>query len=253
MSSLVGSTQIFSRKINLVESPDLDALVRSLHHQQPVSIYFCNVHMLMLSQDDPALADAMDSADFLFADGVPVSWLQSRLSGSRAQTIRGYQVMLAVCRHAVSNNESIGLLGSTPEVMSELNQRLSEMFEGLSIAYQHCPPFSSGPLLTSEAELDSINEAGVSWLFVGLGCPKQEKWISTYKNGLNCKILAVGAAFDWLAGTARKPPGWMEKRGLAWLYRLFQNPKRMWHRYLIYNTKFIFKSAQALLMRDKQQ
>ena len=88
--------------------------------------------------------------------------------------------------------------------------------------------------------------AGIRWLFVGLGCPKQEKWAARYGPELDCHVLAVGAAFDWLAGTTRKPPDWTEKAGLAWLWRLAQNPRRMWHRYLIYNTKFILKSAKLL-------
>jgi len=246
-------TKIFGRNIELVEDPDLARLVNVLDQSPDASVFFCNVHMLMLSRDDPALAAAMDGADFVFADGVPVSWLQKKITGADAQTVRGYQLMQAICRHALINNQSIGLIGSTPEVMSALVEKLVERFKGLSIGYHQSPPYSPGELLTAQGDLDSINSAGITWLFAGFGCPKQEKWVSTYKNELNCKILAIGAAFDWLAGTTKKPPGWMENSGLAWLYRLFQNPKKMWHRYLIYNTKFLFRSAQTLLMRDRQQ
>ncbi|MFC1688120.1 WecB/TagA/CpsF family glycosyltransferase [Pseudomonadota bacterium] len=253
MTSTGACTEIFGRNIELVGDPDLARLVNILDQSPDASVFFCNVHMLMLSRDDPALADAMDDADFVFADGVPVSWLQKKITGADAQTVRGYQLMQAICRHAVKNNQAIGLIGSTPEVMATLVGKLSETFEGLSIGYHHSPPYSPGELQTSEEVLNSIRTSGITWLFAGFGCPKQEKWVNHFKNEVNCKILAVGAAFDWLAGTTKKPPDWMENIGLAWLYRLLQDPGKMWSRYLVYNTKFIVSTAWLLLTRERSK
>ncbi len=205
--------------------------------------------MLMLAQEDLDLAKAMRSADLIFADGVPVKWLQSRLTGDSAQVIRGYEIMLAVCERAALLGEGIGLMGSTDVVMNQLTKRLLRKFSGLRIDYRVCPPFVKGSLSSSLAELEEINESGIRWLFVGLGCPKQEKWIAKYQHRLNCHIFGVGAAFDWLSGEVKKPPDWMEKFALAWLYRLIQNPRRMGHRYLKYNTKFILKTLPILLGR----
>lgn len=251
MTSGGDCTRLFGRDICLVEGPDLSQLVSVMDQTPCATVFFCNVHMLMLSQEDPMLAAAMDNADFVFADGVPIRWLQKRVTNSTAKTVWGWQLMEAICRHAVNNGQTIGLIGSTSEVMSALVENLETRFEGLSISYHYSPPYSPGELLSTKEELQSINAAGPTWLFVGLGCPKQEKWVNRYKSDLNCKILAVGAAFDWLAGASRKPPDWMEKRGLAWLYRLLQNPKKMWYRYLIYNTKFVIKSAGLLLKKDR--
>jgi N-acetylglucosaminyldiphosphoundecaprenol N-acetyl-beta-D-mannosaminyltransferase len=117
----------------------------------------------------------------------------------------------------------------------------------LSIAYQYCPPFMQGELVSTKEELQALEEANIDWLFVGLGCPKQEKWIATYRTKLDCHALAVGAAFDWLSGSIKKPPDWMERFGLAWVYRLLKNPSKMWSRYLIYNTKFLIKASGFLL------
>lgn len=242
---------IFERRINLGEDRGFEQLVSELASRQGLSVLFCNVHMLMLSQEDADLANAMDKADWVFADGVPVAWLQRRLSGSVAKVIRGYEIMLAVCDRAARNGEKVGFMGSTPNVMKQLVSNLSERFEGLPVAYQYCPLFMHGELVSTEAELQALKESEIKWLFVGLGCPKQEKWIAKYRNELDCNILGVGAAFDWLSGVAGKPPEWMEQYALAWLYRLLHNPSKLWHRYLIYNTKFAI-SAFKLLYGRKQ-
>jgi len=206
--------------------------------------------MLMLSQEDSKLADAMDKAGCVFADSAPVAWLQRRISGKDAKVIPGYKITLAICDQAARNGEKIGFLGSTPEVMNQLVHNLSARYGGLPVAYQYCPPFMEGELVSTADELQAIKDSGVQWLFVGLGCPKQEKWVATYADKLGCHTLAVGAAFDWLSGSVKKPPDWMERFGLAWVFRLLNNPRKMWSRYLIYNTKFIIR-AGVFLIRGK--
>lgn len=231
----------FDRSINLIEKRDFQSIVSEIACNQGQSALFCNVHMLMLSQEDKTLANAMDSADWVFADGVPVAWLQSKISGKNAKVIRGYEIMLAVCKHASRTGESVGFLGSSEKVLQNLAGNLCERFERLSVGYQYSPPFVKNELTSTSKELKSINDSQIKWLFVGLGCPKQEKWIAKYKDELNCNILGVGAAFDWISGQVKMPPKWMETLGLGWLYRLLGNPMKMWHRYVIFNSKFIFK------------
>jgi len=240
----------FGIETTLVETRDFVSLASRLADGPHRSVYFCNVHMLMLAQEDAALAKAMENADVVFADGVPVAWLQGRLSGKDAMVIRGYEMMLAICERAAMHGDKVGFIGSTQDVMNGLIRKLKGDFEGLSVAFQYCPPFMEGELTSTEAELKSISDSGIKWLFVGLGCPKQEKWIAQYKNQLGCNILGVGAAFDWLSGKVSMPPKWMERFALAWLYRLLRNPTKMWHRYFVYNTKFIAK-ASATVFRGK--
>ena len=242
---------IFGRTISLSETRDFETLVCELAYGSGSSVFFCNVHMLMLAQEDRVLANAMDNAGRVFADGVPVAWLQSRLSGKDAKVIRGYEIMLAACDRAAKTGEKVGFMGSTPEVMKQLVSKLSERFEGLPMAYQYCPPFMQGELVSSLADLQAIRDSQIKWLFLGLGCPKQEKWIAKYQHELECHVLGVGAAFDWLSEAVSKPPDWMERFALGWLYRLLSNPSKMWHRYLIYNTKFILKTSRLLLGRNK--
>lgn len=231
----------FGINTTLVETRDFATLATDIAESTRQSVYFCNVHMLMLAQEDKTLADAMNKADIIFADGVPIAWLQRRLTDKDAKVVRGYEIMLAVCDRAAKNGEKVGFFGSSHDVMKNLVVNLCEQYEGLHVAYQMCPPFSDGEIISPLEDLQAINESGVKWLFVGLGCPKQEKWIYEYSADLQCNILGVGAAFDWLSGLTSKPPEWMEKYALAWLYRLVQDPLRMFHRYIKYNTKFLLK------------
>jgi N-acetylglucosaminyldiphosphoundecaprenol N-acetyl-beta-D-mannosaminyltransferase len=198
--SITDRITTFDIETTLVETRDFENLTSLLSYGPHKSVFFCNVHMLMLAQEDPALANAMNNADIVFADGVPVAWLQSRVSGKDAIVIRGYEMMLAICQHAATNGEKVGFMGSTQNVMNKLISNLEEKFEGLPVAFQYCPPFMQGELTSTEAELKAIKDSGIKWLFIGLGCPKQEKWIAQYKDELDCNILGVRAAFDWLLG-----------------------------------------------------
>jgi N-acetylglucosaminyldiphosphoundecaprenol N-acetyl-beta-D-mannosaminyltransferase len=237
---------VFGRRTNLVENRNFDDLVANFSAGQGVSAFFCNVHMLMLAEEDPVLAKAMDQADWVFADGAPIAWLQRRITGKQAMVIRGHEMTWAICNYAAAANEPIGFLGSTPVVMDKLVSNLRLQFHNLNVAYQHCPQFSAGEIRSSPEQLQAIADSQVKWLFVGLGCPKQEKWIARHGGDLNCNILGVGAAFDWLSGSIKIPPPWIEQIGLAWFYRLLHNPAQLWRRYLVYNSKFILRIAKHL-------
>jgi N-acetylglucosaminyldiphosphoundecaprenol N-acetyl-beta-D-mannosaminyltransferase len=246
----IAQVNTFGRKTIIEETREFGKIVSKIANKDCQSAFFCNVHMLMLSQEDVALANAMDNTDWVFADGVPVAWLQRRVSGKNAKVVRGYEIMLAVCERAAINGETVGFFGSTEEVMKDLVKNIQEQFNGLNIVYQYCPPCTNDELISTQQELQSVLDSNVNWLFVGLGCPKQEKWIARYKHELNCNILGVGAAFDWVSGQVSMPPRWVLSSGLGWLYRLLQNPKKMWRRYLIYNSKFIYRVIKMSLVKD---
>ncbi|MEJ8568220.1 WecB/TagA/CpsF family glycosyltransferase [Elongatibacter sediminis] len=204
------------------------------------SVFFCNVHMLMLASEDSQLAAAMSEVDLLIPDGVPVAWLMRRLGVAHASVFRGYQGMLTVCRQAESLGKPVGLFGATDAVLAALGRRLVTEVPGLRITFSHAPPFADeAGLDLDSSSISEINAQNLHALFIGLGCPKQEKWIGRHAARLNCALLGVGAAFDWLAGSEPMPPQWMERSGLVWLFRFLQNPLKMWKRYLIYNSKFL--------------
>jgi N-acetylglucosaminyldiphosphoundecaprenol N-acetyl-beta-D-mannosaminyltransferase len=231
----------------MLPSPVGVTSIQEIGKDAPQTALFCNVHMLMMSRNDSDLRGAMEKSALVFADGVPIAWLQSRLAGRKAGVVTGSETMTALCEYAARARKRVGLFGSTAAVISALSNRLQRDSPGLIIAYAHAPGFMAPELLTSESELDAIVSARLDYLFVGLGCPKQEKWIHRYAGALNCSVLGVGAAFDWLAGTAPMPPRWMARSGLGWLYRLARDPKRLWKRYLVYNTAFLLAAAEALV------
>src|SRR5690606_5170640 len=137
-------------------------------------------------------------------------------------------------------------------VLAALERRLKRDHPGLEVVFRHAPPFGEGSMLDLEdAQSAEINRSQLYCLFVGLGCPKQEKWMHRHRDRLECSMLGVGAAFGWLAGTSRMPPLWMERGGLGWLHRLWDDPSRMWYRYLIYNTKFLIFSLRMIVGRHR--
>ena len=242
--------RLFGRDICTGDRQALSAYLEETLATHRKSVFFCNVHMLMLSREDQDLASAMASADIVFADGVPEAWLQRKLGARDADVLRGYEAVELVCRQAADTDAAIGFLGSTDVVLRKLTANLEQKHKGLSINYIHSPGQISEVIEIDSDLVEQINAKQLYCLFIGLGCPKQEKWVSRYGPHLNCNLLAVGAAFDWLAGTSGKPPGWMENAGLAWFFRLAQSPGKMWRRYLIYNTKFV-ALATKLLLWDK--
>jgi N-acetylglucosaminyldiphosphoundecaprenol N-acetyl-beta-D-mannosaminyltransferase len=246
---MLQTVKVFDRTIAVVKEGSTDSIFESIRVEKLTTIFFCNVHMLMLSRENPALALAMDRATLVVPDGVPIAWLQRMLGCKGAEVLRGYEAMDLLCAKAAATGEPIGLLGSTETVLTALSKQLERRHPGLQIGFVHSPPFLS----TQDIELDSslvqeITTRKLRYLFVGLGCPKQEIWIDRYSSALNCTLLGVGAAFDWLAGTTPKPPTWMERSGLGWLYRLMLDPRRMWRRYFVYNTRFLI-SAFGLISK----
>ncbi len=159
--------------------------------------------------------------------------------------------MLFLCARAAERGDRVGIFGSSESVLEALKSEMKCRFPGLDVAFCEAPPFVDKDLYSEPEDLDRINGAGLTYLFVGLGCPKQEKWIYRHASGLNCSLLGVGAAFEWLAGKETMPPGWMERAGLGWLHRLSRHPLKLWHRYLVYNSRFIWAAAGALWRRRK--
>jgi N-acetylglucosaminyldiphosphoundecaprenol N-acetyl-beta-D-mannosaminyltransferase len=200
---------------------------------------FCNVHMVMEAQDHPSFASILRSFSRVLADGRPIFWAQ-RLSGhSNAEHLYGPGLMRSILETAEREKISVGFYGSSPATLQALVQASKASYPNISIAFAHSPPFRE--LTNEELQEDAqrIMESGCGILFVGLGCPRQEKWIHDQKERIQMPTLAVGAAFDFIAGTKAQAPLWMRSAGLEWLFRLGCEPKRLWKRYLILNSRFV--------------
>jgi len=205
--------------------------------------YFCvaAVHTVMECRKDPELRSAVLNSTGVLPDGQPLVWAMKSLGSSIKDRIYGPELMLRYCKHAALNDQSIFLYGGrNEEGLNLLINRLTNLFPGLRIAGSYCPPFKE----LSEAELEDvatrINNSEADTVWVGIGVPKQEKWMAKMRSKLSSPILiGVGAAFDFHAELIPQAPKALQRIGMEWLFRLFQEPKRLWRRYLIYNPLFI--------------
>ena len=211
--------------------------------------YICvsNVHMCMEVFDDNNYRLIINNADLTVADGKPISWAQYLLGYKTASQIRGEVLTKELCALAQDKKYKVGFYGSTDYTLKTLNQKLIESFPSLDIAYQYSPPYR--PLEKEEDKkiVEEINKSDVDILFVGLGCPKQEIWMANHVDRLNCTMLGVGAAFDFISGNKKNAPAYLQKLGLEWLFRLISEPRRLWKRYLKQNPRFIYYFTLQLL------
>ncbi len=209
----------------------------------------CNVHTLINSRTDAELANAIASADMRTPDGAPLAWLMRKLGWPEQQRISGPDLMWYLLGEAQRLGIPIFLLGSTPSTLDQLSNQLRISFPQLILAGIFSPPFR--PLNPQEhAELSQmIINSGARIVFVGLGCPKQEKWMASHRDNLPVVMIGVGAAFDYHAGTLPRAPASLQHVGLEWLYRLVVEPVRLCRRYLVTNTLFLLSLPGQLWKR----
>jgi len=210
-------------------------------------VCICNVHSVATARSDASLRNAIDTADIATPDGMPIAWLISRRLGIEQARVNGPDLTLRLCGDAADRGIAVAFYGSDPPTLSRLRAVLAAKFSGLQIATAISPPFRA----LTEAEITNftrqLNDSQAGIIFVGLGCPKQELWMAENKDRVSGVLIGVGAAFDYIAGTVKRPPLWMQRAGLEWLGRLVAEPRRLWKRYLVTNTIFIGYIIRELL------
>jgi len=227
------------------------ATIEDLGHPG-IAVHFANAYNVALARKYPDFAQLLCSGDFVYSDGVPITWVGKRAYPDIAaewDRVYGPDVMTAV--FATSDPTSAHqprhyLLGSTPEVLDALKEHLHARFPSALIVGSESPPFRE-PTDTELAARDSrISEAGATMVWVGLGTPKQDYEVARLARSLPVVSLAVGAAFDFLAGTTRQAPIWMQRNGLEWAYRFASEPKRLGKRYLWGNSMFLLEAGRTI-------
>lgn len=188
--------------------------------------------------------------DMITPDGQPVRWAMNLLHHTGLEDrVYGPELTLRLCREATKQNLSVYFYGSTEAVIKALQTKLTAQFPRLRIAGAESPPFRNLTPREDTAAVNRINASGADIIFIGLGCPKQDLFAFKHRHDISAVQVCVGAAFDFHAGTQKMAPPWMQKRGLEWLFRLYQEPRRLWPRYLITNSIYIMKLAAAFLKR----
>ncbi len=237
-----------------VDLTDLDTAVKRVLDlsDSENGAYVCvsNVHMCLETFDSPDFCVVVNQADLVIPDGKPLSIAQNLLGYQEAAQVRGQDIMNSLCAISGKENLNIGFYGgSSDDILDLVKSNLLEQYPDINITYALSPPFR--PLTNDEDRevVSQINFSDVDVLFVGIGCPKQEKWMAEHKDKLNCVMLGVGAAFDFIAGNKKHAPRWIQNLGMEWLFRLLSEPERLWKRYLKQNPRFIWYFSLQLLKR----
>lgn len=207
--------------------------------------YICvsNVHTTVTAYEDPEYLKVQNGGIMAIPDGGPLSFVGHRRGFEQMERTTGPSFMEEVLKVSAEKGYRHYFYGSTPETLEKLNAVLLHDYPGIQIAGMYSPPFR--PLTDEEdsAIVDRINEVEADFVWIGLGAPKQEKWMAQHQGAVNGVMVGVGAGFDYFAGNIDRAPEWMQKSNLEWVYRLMQDPKRLFSRYFHTNTKFIWNAV----------
>ena len=223
----------------------IDAMVAA---RQRGYVCVCNVHAVMASEEDPALRSALLGSSLNVPDGQPLVWALNLLGHSLSDRVYGPELMARSCARAAGSGQRVYLYGGRNQgALVQLALNLRQRYPGVRIVGGYSPPHR--PLAADErgAVIKEINGSRADVVWVGIGVPKQEKWMAEMRDALEAPVLVgVGAAFDFHAGLVPQAPSWLQESGLEWAYRLAHEPRRLWRRYTRYNPRFVGAFARQL-------
>ena len=224
-------------------------IVDKARRSQSFGVTALAVHGLVESIREPALAEKINQIDMIVPDGQPVVWaLNSLYQLGIPFKLPGPTLTLEVLKQADNYNLKVFLFGSTADTLSKFKQHIESKFPGLEICGLHEDRFRDATEREDEEDINKINASGAQIVLVGRGCPRQEHWVADHVGKINAAMMAVGAAFDYHAGKLARAPLWMQKCGLEWVYRLLQEPNRLWKRYLVTNSIFVYQFVRQKML-----
>ncbi|HEX8425475.1 WecB/TagA/CpsF family glycosyltransferase [Hymenobacter sp.] len=212
-------------------------------------VCFANVHMLVEAHRDPSFQQVLEEASLVTPDGTPVAAAVGWFHKQPQERVAGMDLVPVLLLEAARRNQSVYFYGTTPEVLQAIVARARRELPTLRIVGTHSPPFR--PLTPEEdaADVAAINAADPDLLFVALGCPRQERWMANHRSQIKACMLGVGQAFLVYAGLEQRLPPWARRMGLEWTYRLWLEPRRLWRRYLVTNSHFLYLMTRSTLAR----
>lgn len=208
--------------------------------------YICisNVHTTVMSYEDKTYRNIQNHAALALPDGKPLSVLCRKMGFLKADRVTGPDLMEEIFRRSKECGYRHYFYGSKPETLKVLEQKLKEQYQ-LDIVGMYAPPFRKMTEEEDREAVDRINMEEADFVWVALGAPKQEQWMYTHQRKVQGLMIGIGAGVDYFAGNIKRAPIWMQKCSLEWAYRLWQEPKRLFKRYLITNTKFLWLIARG--------
>jgi len=230
----------------------VDQIIRAAKDRRSFAVTALAVHGVMTGAMDPEQRFRLNHFDLAVPDGQPVRWALNLLhSAHLSDRVYGPTLMLKLCERCAKEGLSIYLYGSNTDVLAKLRQRLQAQFPGLRIAGAQPSRFRKVTATEKTEIVQEIRDSGARLVFAGLGCPRQEVWAYEYREALSLPVVAVGAAFDFHAGTVPQAPDALQSAGLEWAYRLSKEPGRLWRRYALLNPLYLAMiTAQATGLRN---
>jgi N-acetylglucosaminyldiphosphoundecaprenol N-acetyl-beta-D-mannosaminyltransferase len=221
----------------------------AISRERAYAVSAANTHLTTLSRHDREFGEVMVKFDVIFPDGMPLVWRMNRKLGpdqNLNDRVYGPNLMLEVIKATAGDARYRHfLLGGRESTLEKLAGKFTAEFPGTVIAGAYSPPFGHWSEEENESIHRRIRESGANLVWVGLGCPKQERWIASQKDALPPAVyFGIGAAFAFHAGEVSQAPAWMQDKGLEWLYRLCAEPARLWKRYFLYNSLFLWYSLK---------
>ena len=207
----------------------------------PQLVAHADVHVLTrMLHDEQDYGAGVRSFQYICPDGMPIVWLLRRKNAA-ANRLYGPDMMEQMWSLSARAGLRHFLLGGTEEAIALLKEKLAARYGEVAVVGHYCPPMGEWPEGTHEEIFARIKESGANCVWVGLGCPKQERWLYTHRKQLPAAVyFGVGAAFNFHAGLVKQAPAWVRAHGLEWFYRLCKEPRRLFKRYLVHNTRFLW-------------
>jgi exopolysaccharide biosynthesis WecB/TagA/CpsF family protein len=244
-----GKRNVLGVSVDIIDYESaVDQIVDAARNKRGFAVTALAVHGVMTGAMDAEHRFRLNRFELVVPDGQPVRWALNLLhSAGLKDRVYGPTLMLALCERCVTERLPIFLYGSSSDVLAKLRARLQSRFPTLEIAGSQPSKFRR-VTPTEKAEIvESIRRSGARIVFDGLGCPRQEVWAFEYRDAISIPIIAVGAAFDFHAGTIQQAPARMQRAGLEWLFRLSREPRRLWRRYALLNPLYVAMiAAQAM-------
>jgi len=219
----------------------MDWIDASIAHRQKGYVCVAATHTIMVCNEDPELREAVLNASMTVPDGQPLVWAMNALGGDLERRVYGPELMARYCERAASTGARIYLYGGRNQgALVQLALNLRHRYPGVRIVGGYSPPYRDLSDEEEDAIVAEINNSRADVVWVGVGAPKQEKWMAAMRDRLDAPVLVgVGAAFDFHAGLVPQAPMWMQSAGLEWTFRLAHEPRRLWRRYARYNPRFV--------------
>jgi exopolysaccharide biosynthesis WecB/TagA/CpsF family protein len=254
-TSCVPSVRLWGIKVNAIGYRDsLKVMLKKAKSRQSFSVEYIAVNNLISAIVERDFRKTLAQFDLILPDGKPIHWVLKYLHGQeQSEHATAREQMLSICAMAVEENLSIYLYGSTETTLQKLSMELLDLYPGLGIAGTKASVFRSLSATETDVLVKEFNDSGAGFIFVALGCPLQEQFVSTIARQTNAVTLCVGSAFEIHALIKRSPPRWITQLGMEWLFRLLQDPQRLWKRYLFSNAVFImlltFSAGKATVLK----